>query len=766
MNGANSPAPVAVVSLAEAAHLDAAAVGTKAATLARLRAAGFPVPAGFVVTTAAQADRDWEEGVLPHLDAATASLGGGGERQRFAVRSSAAAEDLEGASFAGQYETVLNVAAAALPTAIRQVLASAATARVSAYRQRQARAGADASSGLGSGPGMAVLVQAMVDAAAAGVAFTANPVTGERDEVVVTAIRGLGERLVGGEATGDEWVVRGTRATCRRAREGAIDAGQAAAIAALARRVQQHLGLPQDVEWAIEAGSGRLRLLQARPMTALPEPVRWAAPGPGYWMRNFRLGEWLPEPMTPLFQDWLLERLGDGVLRAQRRMTGTALPWQHAAINGWYYTTPGPQLSPGTLLHALREGRGKLVSFIINALIRVGTRPEAADRAVLGTLAEEWRRDLLPRYRSLVEQAEAELGTASPAALARLVEQVAEAAGEYLLSLEVVGGAAWKMEGCLAKFHRRHLASAVGGSVQVLLRGLPGMAPGLPAHAVQSIDWYHPTAGELGFSRSLGSDKQAHERSREIAAEREAMEAACRAALAGRPRLLARFDSLLGVAQRYAVIREEQARSLTLGWPLLRRCVLRLGESLAAAGAIETPEDAFFLTRAELTDQPPGQRSLQEPVSHRRVTWERQRRLVAPLTIGRLPRLIGDPIASMAAAVRTAPTAPIPEGAISGQPASPGRASGPVRVVRDSTDFDRFQPGEVLVAPATAPAWTPLFAKAVAVVTDGGNLAAHASLVAREYGIPAVVATGDATTRLHDGQLVTVDGSAGLVEPQ
>lgn len=78
-------------------------------------------------------------------------------------------------------------------------------------------------------------------------------------------------------------------------------------------------------------------------------------------------------------------------------------------------------------------------------------------------------------------------------------------------------------------------------------------------------------------------------------------------------------------------------------------------------------------------------------------------------------------------------------------------------------DFDGFQPGEVLVTRATAPAWTPLFARAVAVVTDGGTLAAHASLVAREYGIPAVVATGDATARLRDGQLVTVDGGAGTV---
>ncbi|MGZ3674284.1 MAG: PEP-utilizing enzyme, partial [Ktedonobacterales bacterium] len=99
-----------------------------------------------------------------------------------------------------------------------------------------------------------------------------------------------------------------------------------------------------------------------------------------------------------------------------------------------------------------------------------------------------------------------------------------------------------------------------------------------------------------------------------------------------------------------------------------------------------------------------------------------------------------------------------------GMPASPGRATGAVRVVRGPEDFERFLPGEVLVAQVTAPAWTPLFARAAAVVTDGGSLAAHASLVAREYGIPAVVGASDATARLRDGQRVTVDGSAGLVE--
>ncbi|MGH3451117.1 MAG: PEP-utilizing enzyme, partial [Haloechinothrix sp.] len=103
------------------------------------------------------------------------------------------------------------------------------------------------------------------------------------------------------------------------------------------------------------------------------------------------------------------------------------------------------------------------------------------------------------------------------------------------------------------------------------------------------------------------------------------------------------------------------------------------------------------------------------------------------------------------------------EESITGQPASPGLATGPARIVRGLEDFDRVTPGDVLVARATAPAWTPLFSRVVAVVTDGGTLAAHASLIAREYGIPAVVATGSATQRIGDGQTVTVDGGRGEI---
>ncbi len=723
-----------VIPLRELSRADRELAGSKAANLGELTGAGFPVPDGFVVIEALDAE------VL----AAARVLGD----VPMAVRSSGAAEDLAGASFAGQYETILNVRGSrALLQAIVRCRESARSDRVQQYRAMRVNTADDR---------MAVLAQRMLAPQAAGVAFTANPVTGARDEIVITAAGGLGERVVSGEAPGDEWVVsRRGEAVCRRKLESAIDTTQAAEIGALARRVEQHFGAPQDIEWAIEAG--QLYLLQARPMTALPEPADWTAPGPGYWMRTLRLGEWLPEPMTPLFEDWLLERVEDGTLAGMRAIAGAVVEFPHASVNGWYYVA-APRLDPLVFLRALVESRGKIVPVLLNLLVRVGSQPEVADRNLLRRLADEWRNTLLTRYEQLVREAEMRVATATSEELIGLVDALGRMAGAHVFSLEVVGGSAWKMEGCLARFVRQHVPIAIDGGVLVLLRGLPGIQSSAPAHAVQSIDWFWPTAGELDAAPPEDVSRAA--RHQGLVEQREAAEAVCRAALSAQPRLLARFDTLLEVTQRYAAIREEQARWLTLGWPVLRRIALRLGDVAHANGIIDRPDDVFFLTRRELE----GRASLQEGVARRRVVWARQRRLAAPLTLGRPSRLVEAAVGQAVTAVRTPAGSRVPEGAIVGHPASPGRARGPVRVVCGAEDFASFQQGEVLVARATTPAWTPLFARAAAVVTDGGSLAAHASLVAREYGIPAVVGTGDATVRLTNGQIVVVDGSAGVVE--
>jgi rifampicin phosphotransferase len=739
-----------VFDLAQATTADRARVGGKAGVLGELAAAGFPVPPGRVVTAESLNIDGWEQS----LEAAAGSLGA----PRLAVRSSAAAEDLPHASYAGLYETYLNVPVGGLGEMVQRCFAAATTQRVSTYHQRH---------GNGTAPGMAVLVQAMVDPMAAGVAFTAHPVSGDPDQALVTAVPGLGDRLVSGEAVGEEWTVTAQNARMSRpvpAGGRVLTGQQAQAVADLARKIADRYGRPQDIEWAIDR-DGRLWLLQARPMTALPEPVLWTAPGPGLWSRNFRLGEWLPEAVTPLFATWLLPALENGYLEGMHETVRIRVPFRYALVNGWYYNTP-PIPSPKLLSRVLWHGRARAVRILFNALIRVSRDPAAADRAVLSDLDAQWRNNRLPAYRQLVTNAQIEAPTATPERLVQLVEKLGREAGIYLWYLAIVGGSAWKMEACLTRFCRQHLAPVLleeKGGTQALLRGLPGTQPVSTTHAVQSADWYHPVAAELSTADVPLPDGD--KRHAQLAQQRSTAEQTCRAALAGRPRLLTRFEKLLQVNQRYAVIREEQARDLTLAWPVLRACVRRLGEHMVATGAIEQVHDVFFCKYEEVTSTLRAGKS--EPIVHlvqvRRHLWQRQRNLAAPLTLGQPVRLIGDVIGRAVQEARGERA--VAENVIVGHPASAGRATGPVRIIQGPQDFGRFGDGDVLVAKTTAPAWTPLFARAAAVITDGGTLAAHASLVAREYGIPAVVATGDATVRLHPGQRVTVDGSAGTITP-
>src|SRR5215207_9714159 len=182
-----------MVNLAEASAANRALLGGKAATLAELSAAGFAVPPGIVVTASTLDEPDLDG----QLQEAAERLGG----DRFAVRSSGAAEDLPDASYAGLYESYLNVAAEQLGAAVRRCFAAAASERVAAYHERHGSMTAT----------MAVLIQVMVDPIAAGVAFTAHPVTGDPTETVVTAVTGLGDRLVSGETTGEEWTMTADR---------------------------------------------------------------------------------------------------------------------------------------------------------------------------------------------------------------------------------------------------------------------------------------------------------------------------------------------------------------------------------------------------------------------------------------------------------------------------------------------------------------------------------------------------------------------------
>lgn len=707
---------------------DAAIAGHKAANLGALAQRGLPVPVGVVIPA------DAVDGELDDLVAeAVGALGDG----PLAVRSSAAAEDLAGASFAGQYETVLDVTgAAALVEAVRRVRAGGDDARVKAYRESHGPEGS---------AGVAVLLMPMVHADAAGVAFTAHPLTGEREEAVVTATAGLGEGLVGGEAVGEQWIVRtGHAVRDRRAPAQVLDEAQALAVAELARAIERIFdGVPQDIEWAFSAGE--LFLLQARPMTALPPPVRWESPRPGGWTRNFRLGELLPEPVTPLCETWLLPRLEETFAASQRVAFGIEPPRPlHVLVNGWYFYSPLGSGSAWQLVWGLTRPR------FFWGLIQMERRPELIHRTAIEPFTRQWRDGLLPRYRAVVDQGTRDVDTADDAALIRLLDAIADLAGEYLYSITLVGGHAWKMESLLADFYAKHLRPALGGSYQPLVAGLTEPRPPEP-HAVQSFDWFRPTAGELPPSPEVPAHVF-----RNLVIAREQAEAACRAAVA--PAQRARLETLLELTQLYARIREEQVGLLTLGWPVARRALRRLGASCVRRGVLKEADDIFFLERAEIE----ATTSRISSVAERRELWARNRRLTPPLTVGTMPGFLTQPHVDAVAKMR----APVQLGAnrIEGMPASPGRVTGVARVLHDLADGDRLLPGEILVTSATAPAWTPLFVRAAAVATDGGSLVAHASLVAREYGIPAVVALTDATRRVRDGQRITVDGDAGVIE--
>jgi len=228
------------------------------------------------------------------------------------------------------------------------------------------------------------------------------------------------------------------------------------------------------------------------------------------------------------------------------------------------------------------------------------------------------------------------------------------------------------------------------------------------------------------------------------------------------PPLARAFDGLLVRARRFPELREDSRFYATLALPVIRRALLEMGRRLAAEGVLDEPEAVFHVKLPEIEAFAAGRKDGASDPSTRfdartlrdLVATRRAKRATLASTPMVDPRFFARP---RGAADATA--------LVSGSPGSPGVAEGPVRLVMGAADFGSLRPGEVLVAPFTNPAWTPLFQHAAAVVVDSGGPASHAAIVAREYGIPAVMGTTDGTRRLVNGQRVVVDGSAGVVRP-
>ena len=851
-------------------------VGGKGASLARLAAAHLPTPPGFHITTrayhrfvnenhlagailafAAQARSDdpasldgastqiqslMAQGAMPGDIAASIRQwvdGLGAGDPAVAVRSSATAEDLPGMSFAGQQDTYLNVHGGGnVLDAVKRCWASLWTARAMGYRARQGIRSEDI--------GIAVVVQELVAADVAGILFTANPLTGARDQMTIDAAFGLGEAIVGGHVTPDSFTVdkrtgailsqqiadkevmtvrlaEGTReepVPADQRRQAAIEAPQVAELARLGARIERLYGQPMDIEWAMR--DGKIFILQARPITSLPEArpaLDWKLPRAkgSYWRSS--VIELLPEPLSPLFATlglpmWneasrdLFQSLGSGDLCPEQLLL---------TINDYAYYDFNFRFSVSKVARWL---------LAVPRLMRRGF-------ALIRRARTRWEDEARPRYAAVVAEWAARDPMAIPAAqLLAAAREIAKAAAEhYLVVQSGVLPAAYVSETLFTSAYTL-LAKRKGDppaltfvlgfdsapiqsekslyDLAMWARTQPALAEYLTQTSSQEIvaacqtagaptadaeGWREFTRGlaehlnrfghsiyDLDFAKSLAADDPApllealkyflsgqarnpHDRQAEGAVARERATEALLGRLKGiRLRF---FRWILPMAQRFAPLRENALADVGLGWPLLRRMLRELGRRLAAAGAIATCDDVFWLKLDEADEaaraldaaQPP--QDYRSAVAGRRATGERERAVTPPVV---LPvkgggRFLGIDFTRWMPA-RTSQAA---GDTIKGIGASPGRVAGVARVIHGPDEFKQMRHGDILVAKITTPAWTPLFALASGVVTDVGGPLSHGSIVAREYRIPAVLGTGVATERIRSGQRIAVDGDGGVV---
>lgn len=806
--------------LAELRLADAPTFGRKAAVLGELIEAGFAVPDGYALSadaldraTAGPGPEPESTWLADEVRRAAAALGGG----PLAIRSSGIAEDLDDRSYAGQYDSILHVyGPQATLAAIRACWDSAYGSRVQAY----------APDG-GTRPRMAVIIQRMVQPELAGVAFTANPVTGDRDEVVVSAAPGLGDRLAAG-GPADEWLVRDGTAVRLSQGGDASPRDVVAAVAALVRQVAEHFGAPQDVEWAL---AGELVLLQARPITALPAPPPVTVEVPaGHWRR----GEYSLRPLSPMSLSTLVPAVSEASARLFDYSLGDRI--EVRSIGGWSYVR-------FCVIGNAGQARSRLRA-VLAAL-----RADEPYLAVVRRWASDWGPELAG---ALDRAADIDLAALADDALVAHIGEMHELAARAQRLHFAVGGASaivWAGLGAVCAELMGWTGDAAVGQVVALLTGLPGKtteptvalaelaamagrrpavraaldalcsesADGQPggtagdeldaldrgdarfAAAVRDYlrrygrrcvapDLAEPTVAERPLMvLRLIRDHDTAPPQDDAARRRAAAVGAARAALAGQPPAARdRFDEALARAEAAYPLRDDTAFFAHVGWGTVRLGVLELGRRLAARGAIAARDEVFLLRLAEacqaLVSGQAAPTALAGLVSRRagELAWSRAHMgppsygepdrptFTVDMLAAELPaddqRVLAPVLWADAAyrgAARREPAAG--GGLLHGVAASPGRYTGPARIVVGEADFGRLQPGDVLVCPETTPQWSVLFGIVGALVTDSGGMLSHPALIAREYGIPAVVATVDATRLLRDGQLVTVDGAAGTV---
>lgn len=838
----------AIKSFAELTTEQQPRAGGKGGSLAQLFQAGYPVPDGFVILPSAFADNELTPEAWTQVRVCLNRLRGTGDEadtrrpMAFAVRSSAMSEDSAQASFAGEFESVLNVRTdEEIHQAIHAVYHSRQNERVQAYSQAK---------GMDTEHEVAVVVQQLVHAEISGVLFTANPVTGQRNQAMISAAWGLGEAIVGGLVTPDTLIVDKatgrvlTRETADKqvmtvrtesAHPGSgtveqpvpeakreapvLSDEQAAELVQLGAQVEAFYGMPMDIEWAITDATvsrGNLYLLQARPITALPEPeppvpTEWKLPKGAYSAVRNNIVELMADPLTPLF--------GTLGLAAVNASMGRLLA-------GFL----GPDLVPKTLIVTANEYAYYSSSFTVRQIVRIILRSVGIMKYMFTGAVERWTEAGRPHYVAIVERWQAtqwrELSSTKLLSAAReLSEATIDAYGALVSG---VIPAAWISEGLFTLAYNTLIRRRDDPTAPTYLMGFDS-APiraekslfdlaeeartnaelatylmDTPAsqlaiqlegdqtpQGVDADDWrkwqtrfhahlrqYGHTIYNLDFSNPVPADDPVplletlklfvsgqgvnpHTRQQAAARRRErAMQTMLERLRGLRLRL---FRKTIAPAQRYAPLREDGLADVGLSYPLLRQMLRELGRRLTEGGMIEAPDDVFWLNQEEVEqaaarlDRGATLDRLSATIPLRKATWRAARRITPPMMLPQM-RLLGiDLMAIKSGRQRRKGNA------LKGVAASPGLVTGPACVVNGPEDFAQMQTGDVLVAPLTTPAWTPLFARAAAIVTDVGGPLSHGSIVAREYGIPAVLGTGAATKRIRSGQVIIVDGSAGVV---
>jgi phosphohistidine swiveling domain-containing protein len=848
-------------------------VGGKGASLARLMNAGLPVPNGFNITTEAyrrfiaandlqriiddvlvQVELDKPatlEKASAHIrqaflsakipyDVAAAIAGAYGDLRGsnppVAVRSSATAEDLPGASFAGQQESYLNISGAEkVLEAVSKCWSSLWTARAIGYRAMQGISGNDIA--------LAVVVQELVPAEVAGILFTVDPIHGSRDQIQISAAWGLGDAVVGGRVTPDNFTVdketgqvlkqqisdKEVMTVCvdgktedqpvsdNLRRVPALESADLKELAHLGVEIEGLYGMPMDIEWALR--DGKFAVVQARPVTALPEivvppPDQWQLPGSkGRYMRT-SIVDFMPYPLSPLFATMGLSTYNQGLqqmLRETMETDRTAFP-EETVITIHDYAYMQVDFPAGVWWELLSKLTPRLIKLIRNgpdhfrevALPEYRRKVTSLDKKPVTamTALEIWQDAHQLIYDAVYHLSILQVDTLGASAGSEGLfttiynrfykENGQPPASTYLMGYDTTpirsekslyDLAIWTLE------HRDLAEYILGTEAHTIATDLVkmdppnGINPAVWAGWWLRFDTYQKTYGHLLYDLDFvqpipaedpapaleaikmymrGEGANPHERQERLEHQRQQATEQLLARARG-PRGWA-VRKALNWATSMAEVREDSIASIGLAYPRLRQLLQELGRRLAKAGAITEAEDIYWLEEAEISDRLEALEkgelldSLAELVEGRKKLRQAEQKIMPPAQLPYSKTYMGIPIEAFI------PGEGGQEGdKLKGVGASGGKVTGTACVLYGPEDFDQMQQGDILVAKLTTPAWTPLFAMAGGVVTDIGGPLSHGSIVSREYGIPAVMGTMAATRVIQSGQVITVDGDAGTV---